>query len=100
MPEWIHFATKPEIALQQVRETLEAGITPGTVLVADAAYGKVTPWREQLAEWGFSYCVDVPKGISVWPPGSEPLPPKWFGRGDRRHGGSRPRSITQCRHKH
>ena len=80
VPEEIDFATKPEIALQQVRETLEAGITLGIVL-ADAAYGKVTPWREQLAKWGLSYCVDVPEGISVWPPGSEPLPPKWSGQG-------------------
>lgn len=80
VPEEVDFATKPEIALQQVRETLEAGITPGIVL-ADAAYGKVTPWREQLAKWGLSYCVDVPEGISVWPPGSEPLPPKWSGQG-------------------
>ncbi|WP_423841372.1 transposase [Vreelandella glaciei] len=49
VPEKIDFATKPEIALQQVRETLDTNITPGIVL-ADAAYSKVTPWREQLAE--------------------------------------------------
>ena len=58
-----------------MRETLEAGITPGIVLT-DAAYGKVTPGREQLVEWDLSYCVDVPEGISVWPPGSVPLPPQ------------------------
>jgi SRSO17 transposase len=53
VPEEIDFATKPEIALLQVHETVEAGITPGIVL-AEAAYGKVTPWREQLAEWGLN----------------------------------------------
>tara|TARA_R110000796_G_scaffold10751_1_gene35955 strand:+ start:2754 stop:3251 length:498 start_codon:yes stop_codon:yes gene_type:complete len=67
VPEEIDIATKPAIALQQVRETLEAGITLGIVL-ADAAYGKVTPWREQLAEWALSYCVGVPEGIILWPP--------------------------------
>ncbi len=70
----------PEIALQQVRETLDAGITPGIVL-ADAAYGKVTVWREQLAEWGLSYCVGISDDLSVWAPGTEPLPPEWSGQG-------------------
>lgn len=79
-PSDISFATKPEIALQQVRDTLDAGIKPGIVL-ADAAYGKVTAWREQLADWGLSYCVGVHEGLSVWAPGTEPLPPKWSGKG-------------------
>ncbi|MBB3233155.1 IS701 family transposase [Halomonas stenophila] len=80
VPSEVTFATKPEIALQQVRETLDAGITPGIVL-ADAAYGKVTAWREQLAEWGLSYCVGVRDDLSVWAPGTEPLPPEWSGKG-------------------
>ncbi|MDR5886080.1 transposase [Halomonas janggokensis] len=63
--EKIDFATKPAIALQQVRETLDGGITTGIVLVGAAYYGTVTLWREQLAEWGLSYCVDVPEGISA-----------------------------------
>lgn len=80
VPDDVTFATKPEIALQQVRETLEAGITPGIVL-ADAAYGKVTAWREQLAAWGLTYCVGIRDDLSVWAPGTEPLPPQWSGMG-------------------
>lgn len=80
VPADVAFATKPEIALQQVRETLDAGIPPGIVL-ADAAYGKGTEWREQLANWGLSYCVGVHEDLSVWAPGTEPLPPQWSGRG-------------------
>ena len=59
------FATKPDIALQQVRQTMKAGIKTGIVL-ADAAYGKGTAWREQLADWGLSYCVGVHEDLSVW----------------------------------
>lgn len=80
VPSDVSFATKPEIALQQVRETLDAGIKPGIVL-ADAAYGKVTAWRAQLADWGLSYCVGVHEDLSVWAPGTEPLPPQWSGKG-------------------
>ena len=80
IPADVAFATKPDIALHQVRETLDAGIKPGIVL-ADAAYGKVTTWRAQLAQWGLSYCVGVHEDLSVWAPGTEPLPPHWSGRG-------------------
>tara|TARA_R110000751_G_scaffold81041_1_gene163277 strand:- start:8 stop:379 length:372 start_codon:yes stop_codon:yes gene_type:complete len=65
VPADVDFATKPDIALQQVRQTMEAGIKTGIVL-ADAAYGKGTAWREQLADWGLSYCVGVHEDLSVW----------------------------------
>lgn len=57
-----------------------AGIKPGIVL-ADAAYGKVIAWRAQLAEWGLSYCGGVHEDLSVWAPGTDPLPPQWSGKG-------------------
>ncbi|CAM4106967.1 Transposase IS701-like DDE domain-containing protein [Vreelandella rituensis] len=80
VPAEVSFATKPEIALQQISQTLEAGIDPGIVL-ADAAYGKKTTWREQLFEWGLTYCVGVHEDLSVWAPGSDPLPSRWSGIG-------------------
>lgn len=55
---------------------MEAGI-----VLADAAYGKGTAWREQLADWGLTYCVGVHEDLSVWAPGAEPLPPRWSGVG-------------------
>lgn len=61
VPADVDFATKPDIALQQVRQTIEAGIKAGIVL-ADAAYGKGTAWREQLADWGLttaSSCMKI-----------------------------------------
>lgn len=80
VPDDVSFATKPDIALQQISQTLEAGIEPGIIL-ADAAYGKKTTWREQLAEWGLTYCVGVQEDLSVWAPGSDPLPSRWSGTG-------------------
>tara|TARA_R110001599_G_scaffold60939_1_gene169234 strand:- start:20867 stop:21796 length:930 start_codon:yes stop_codon:yes gene_type:complete len=80
VPADVDFATKPDIALQQVRQTIKAGIKTGIVL-ADAAYGKGTAWREQLADWGLTYCVGVHENLSVWAPGAEPLPPRWSGVG-------------------
>lgn len=80
VPDSVGFRTKPEMALEQIRETLDAGLTPGVVL-ADAAYGKVTAWREQLAQWGLTYNVGVQEDAGVWAPGTAPLPPQWSGQG-------------------
>ena len=41
VPEDVIFRTKPEIALAQIRATLDAGVSPGVVL-ADAGYGNDT----------------------------------------------------------
>ena len=83
VPETIAFATKNAISLAQIRAAKEAGVTPGTVL-ADAAYGDDTAWREGLSELGLPYMAGIRPATSVWAPGVEPLPPKeWSGRGAR-----------------
>lgn len=81
VPYDIVFATKQQIALQQIRAAQAAGIPTGVVL-ADAAYGNDTNWRDELISLGFSYALDVQANTSIWPPGVHPLPPKpWSGRG-------------------
>ena len=47
VPEDIVFRTKPEIALDQIRAALAAGVPAGTVL-ADAGYGNDTAFRSAL----------------------------------------------------
>ena len=54
VPEPISFATKPVIALGQIRQALADGVTAAPVL-ADAAYGDETKFREQLSELGLPY---------------------------------------------
>lgn len=81
VPEDVVFRTKPEIALDQIRTALSAGVPSGVVL-ADAAYGIDTAFRSGLTAMGLSYIVGIQSSASLWPPGMEPLPPKaWSGRG-------------------
>ena len=81
VPEDVIFSTKPEIALDQIRTALLAGVPSGVVL-ADAGYGIDTAFRSGLTAMGLSYIVGIQSSTSLWSPGMEPLPPKaWSGRG-------------------
>ena len=81
VPKEIKFQTKPELALGQIREAIERGIPPGVVL-ADAAYGTDTRFREQLTDLELLYVVGIMSSVTVWKPGQGPLPaPPWKGMG-------------------
>ncbi len=81
VPDDVKFRTKPEIALDQIRAALAAGVAPG-VLLADAGYGVDGRFRERVTALGLTYAVGVQSTLSIWPPGREPLPPNpWSGRG-------------------
>ena len=82
VPPEVAFATKPEIALAQIRAALEEGVPPGVVL-ADAGYGNNSAFRDAIAELGLDYVVGVLGNIVVWPPGTKPEVPAWSGRGRR-----------------
>ena len=75
VPEEIAFQTKPEIALDQIRASLAAQMAPGVVL-ADAAYGINTGFRDALSELGLQFVVGVQSTMTVWEPGKLPLPAK------------------------
>ena len=75
VPEDIVFETKPEIALNQIRAALAAGLPRGVVLM-DAGYGVNSEFRSTFSELGLQYVAGVLSSTSVWPPGVEPLPPK------------------------
>lgn len=83
VPEDIVFATKPEIALEQMRLAIAAGVPRGVVL-ADAGYGDETAFRDGITELGMLYAVGIRPATTVWAPGTAPLPPKpWSGHGTR-----------------
>ena len=65
VPEATAFETKPALAMRQIESALAAGDLRGVVL-ADAAYGDETAWREQLAGHGLRYAVGVRPGTTVW----------------------------------
>jgi len=81
VPKEIRFQTKPQIALDQIRHAVEADVARGVVL-ADAAYGVDGQFRAGVTELGLQYVVGVQSSMSVWEPGSGPLPAKpWKGQG-------------------
>jgi len=82
VPEEVEFQTKPEIALEQIRAAVAAEMDAGVVL-ADAAYGINTEFREGLTELQLRYVVGVQSSMTVWEPGKQPLPAKPQGRKGR-----------------
>ena len=82
VPEGIRFQTKPEIALEQIRQALAQEIPAGVVL-ADAGYGHGMPFRDALTQLGLPYVVGIESSTGVWGPGQLPLPapPRKPGRG-------------------
>jgi SRSO17 transposase len=72
VPEELAFRTKPQIALEQCRRALFEGIDPAVVL-ADAAYGSNTEFRDGLTALELPYLLEVKPETSVWPEGEGPL---------------------------
>ena len=95
VPATVSFKSKPEIALDQIRAALAAGIPKGVVLM-DAGYGADTGLRTEITSLGLAYVAGIQPHTSAWAPGTGPLPPKpWSGRGRptsrmRRDGEHRP----------
>ena len=87
VPAVVTFQTKPEIALNQIRAALAAGIPKG-VVVMDAGYGADTDLRTEITALGLAYVAGIQPHTSMWAPGTGPLPPKsWSGRGRPRSRG-------------
>jgi SRSO17 transposase len=84
VPKEIAFQTKPEIALEQMRQAVAQKIPVGVVL-ADAAYGNGMPFRTATTDLGLQYAVGIESSTTVWEPGRQPLPapPRKPGRGAR-----------------
>jgi len=81
VPATIGFATKPAIALGQIRAACAAGIPRGVVLM-DAGYGSDTKLRTEITALGLAYVAGIQPNTTVWPRGQGPLPAKaWSGRG-------------------
>jgi len=79
VPKEVRFLTKPEIALEQIRAAVAAKVARGVVL-ADAAYGINTEFRDGLRELELQYVMGVQSSMTVWEPGKQPLPAKARGK--------------------
>ena len=89
VPDEIGFATKPQIAIAQLREARQSG-APNGVVLADAGYGNDTAFRDSVVELGLQYAVGIQSSTRVWPPGLAPLPAE---SSTRKAG--RPRSLQR-----
>jgi SRSO17 transposase len=100
VPKEVEFQTKPDIALDQIRAAVAASLDRGVVL-ADAAYGINTEFRDGLTQLGLQYVVGVQSSMTVWEPGHQPLPAKPRGKMGRpprllqRTKGHQPVSVKQ-----
>jgi SRSO17 transposase len=89
VPEAARFQTKPEIALDQIRTAAAAQVPRGVVL-ADAAYGINTDFRDELTRLKLQYVVGIQSSLTVWEPGKQPLP-----AGPRKATGRPPLSLQR-----
>ena len=89
VPEEVRFESKPEIALDQIRAAVAAQAPRGVVL-ADAAYGINTDFRDELTRLKLQYVVGVQSSLTVWEPGKQPLP-----AGPRKATGRPPRFLRR-----
>jgi len=78
VPEDVGFATKAQIALQQLGSACERELPRGVVL-ADAGYGNDHAFRQGLDALGLRYAVGVQSSTGVWAPGTAPLAAKPHG---------------------
>ena len=68
--------------MEQIRAAVAANVARGIVL-ADAAYGINTEFRDGLTGLGLQYAVGVQSSMTVWEPGKQPLPAKPQGKTGR-----------------
>ena len=65
VPDSLQFKTKPQLALEMLRRAVAAKVPEGVVL-ADAAYGSSSKFREGVRELGLHYAMGVDPQTSVW----------------------------------
>jgi SRSO17 transposase len=71
VPDGIGFATKLQIALEQIRGAVAAGVAPGVVLM-DAGYGVDARLRLGVSALGLRYAAGIPPNTLVFAPGHQP----------------------------
>ena len=98
IPEEVRFRKKWELALEMIDQARGWELTD-RILVADAGYGDVTAFREELEKRKLRYAVGVQSHTGVWvePPRPRKLKPKQIGRPPSalHYGKQRPVSVKE-----
>jgi SRSO17 transposase len=64
IPESVAFKTKIELALQMIERAVHSGV-PGQIVLADAAYGDSSEFRNGVRALGFDFAVGVQSSVRV-----------------------------------
>jgi len=83
VPEELTHQTKPEIALDMLKNALQRGDLPGRWVAADALYGDAPAFRDGIAALDKWYFVEVRCTTRLWLERPEVGVPPWKGRGRR-----------------
>jgi SRSO17 transposase len=75
IPVGFEFQTQPRIALEQFRQAVAEQV-PHAAILADAAYGNDSGFREGISNLGLKCAVGVQSSVKVWQPGEGLLPTK------------------------
>ena len=81
VPDTVGFRPNWQLGVGLIDQALAWGLTKPPAVLADAAYGEVTAFREALEGRELAYAVGISKALAVWP---EPPPgaiPAGNGRG-------------------
>jgi SRSO17 transposase len=102
IPETVEFRTKWQLALELIDQARAWGLASGVVL-ADAAYGEVTEFRDGLEARQCPYVVGVPSSLGVWtkPPKTHKRKARDRGRPPTayHYGEARPPSVREVAEK-
>jgi SRSO17 transposase len=99
VPDTVGFRPNWQLALGLIDQALEWGLTKPPVVLADAAYGEVTAFREALEARHLAYAAGISKALAVWPEPPGGAVPNGTGRGRpvkcMRFGGQKPVSVKE-----
>ena len=65
IPDEVTFKTKPELALEMIERATRENL-PGTIVLADADYGKDPQFRATVRMHGFDYALGIHSTTNVW----------------------------------
>jgi SRSO17 transposase len=99
VPDEVGFQPNWQLAVELIDQALSWGLKKPSAVLADASYGDVTAFREELAHRGLAYAVGISKSLAVWPEPPRGAVPNGTGRGRptkcMRFGDQKPVSVKE-----
>ena len=81
VPETVGFQSHWQLAVELIDQALAWGLETPPVVLAAAAYGEVTAFREAWEARALAYAVGISQALAVWPEPPDGVVPNGTGRG-------------------